>query len=110
MHMSWSFKEVATYRVYVSPRETTFPGMVLIALETVGGAYWLWFTAASPLPPNTIGPLGGTAYFPVGMFDTIIDLVRSEKPLYVQVESSSGQVWIASSQEPLGEGPVDLSP
>ena len=58
--MSWTVKELASYRVYLNPR-SALPGAALADLRpATGGAYWLWFTPASPLPPNVMGTTTGT--------------------------------------------------
>jgi hypothetical protein len=104
--MAWQAKELESYRVYLNPRATT-PGRALVDVRPVtGGAYWLWF-AGAPLPANEIGTTTGTAYFPFDMLTTVIELLRTERPVFIQVDADRDELRLTTTQEPLGEGPVD---
>lgn len=106
--MAWSVKALDSYRIWLDPR---YPlGRALVDIRPVGGgAYWLWFTQATPLPANTIGPTTGTAFFAWDMLDVVLTTLREEKPVYVQTEPTLGKLSLTTALEPLGEGPVDMS-
>ena len=106
--MTWQVKDLESYRVYLDPGPSA-PGKALVDVRpATGGAYWLWFSA-SAVPANEIGSTTGTAFFPFEMLGTVIELLRTERPVFIQLEPVRNEVRLSTAQEPLGEGPADGS-
>lgn len=53
----------------------------------------------------------GTSVIILGSLDVILDLLRNEKPIFMRLSNSSPSLnSISTSDEPVGEGVVDISP
>ena len=107
--MAWMVKPIGTYRLFFN-REAIYPGPVLLDIRPVGGGtYWLWFTRTTPLQKNTIGASTGTAFFPYDLLQPVMEALRYEAPVYLQVEPDTDRLQISTEQEVPGEGPRDAN-
>ncbi|MBI5675600.1 MAG: hypothetical protein HZC48_07235 [Nitrospirae bacterium] len=56
-----------------------------------------------PMPPRNLPLSPFRIYFPLSHFDTIMSILRNEKPLYANI-TSTGYAYIGTTQyEPVGE-------
>jgi hypothetical protein len=95
--------EVGTYRLYQYAGRTSGTKAVIRLEETVGAhALHAYFTTESPLPPNTEVGTFYFLYFPYDMFVPMMEMLREEKPVWVQAPNPFN-VYIGTTQEPIGE-------
>jgi hypothetical protein len=112
---------VVTTRTRVLELNSTIEahGIVEQAVLVFSTSFETWSTTAvagyldssNPLQPRLTG------WFPTADFSLWYDVVRSEKPLTLFYTLSPiggatyvNDIWLGTSSEPIGEGPVDLSP
>jgi hypothetical protein len=107
MSQSWASKQVDRYRVFFNPG-VSYPGRILLDVRPVGGGiYWIWFTNSDPLPASTIDETAGSAFYPYKMYQSVVDALRQESPIYLIVNPDSDRLYLSTATEPPGEGPVD---
>jgi hypothetical protein len=80
------------------------PGPAVIEVHSAEGrVYTLWFSKASPLPPNG----DSVAYFPYDLLPVMASTFREEKPVFLYIDEDTHSVIVYTGDEPFGEGPID---
>jgi hypothetical protein len=82
-------------------REGLRASILLLAGSAVR-AFIHFHKAGDPLPPDTRDGPHIHMHLPEARFDSIIDLLRNERPLFIMF--GSGFAYLTTSPEPIGEG------
>jgi hypothetical protein len=115
--MAWTLFAVEDYKVYgVAHNTAGFPdiyGFIRLYWEGKERAtLWFYRDGAASISPNTSFTRGGYTHyygrFGQNQFADFVDLLRNEKPMYFHWNDTTKGVFLATGQEPVGEGETDL--
>ena len=95
-----AFFEVKSYITYLRSGPGSTKGFLVVSGSN--GRATVRFVAGTPGAPAMIGASLRFEY-PVEMMQTVIDMVRNEKPIYVIYNEDLTIVQFGTSEEPVGE-------
>ena len=110
--MAWQSFAISEYRVHAVSHNTPGYGGVYGFIYLYWGGrqqatLWFYRDSVTTIPPNSSsGSAGSMSYygrFAATQFHDSVDLLRNEKPVYFHWNDTSMGVWLATSQEPVGE-------
>ena len=110
--MAWQIHQIKSYRVYeVSAKSPGYENTsAYISLYWNGEHHaQLWFTIGDTPPslPNSKVSMGSPPFYYVrfrgNQFQSVVDLLRNEKPVYLHWNESSTGAFIATGKEQVGE-------
>jgi hypothetical protein len=87
---------------YFSDPSSDLEAKILLSYNAKYVALLLFVKTGRRIPANAIGGVGlPVVHFPIAKFSTILDIIRNEKPLYVDLLGFAGS--ISTDIEPVGE-------
>jgi len=97
-------RPIESYRIYFH----TTPNYKWDAfVDLYSGSKWIgrlkFMKEGQPIPENKEMGSAYVLHYPVKHFDSIVTILREEKPVYINLNTANGIGTIATSAEPVGE-------
>ena len=104
--MSWTSYSITGYETALFAYNTPGYPDTYAWIKLTGGPkpITLWFTRSAPSLPNSEGTSLIYARYGADQYNSVLDTLRNEKPVYFWWNAVSTGAYVGSGVEPVGEG------